>query len=128
MAVRVESMARPVLASDTRGLFVALLEAQNGTPRELVDALARRDDLAIYLRAWLRRWDRPIRFWEPGNVAEVIDRRRGDQALTEALTEAFAQAGPPEREPWLRERMKRRGGPSEAHSARWPSLATLVAR
>lgn len=108
VAVRVETAARERPATDTRGMFVALLDAQNGVPVELVAALASRDDVAPFVRAWLVRWDRPIRFWEPSNVAEVIDRRRSDHALTEALMDALAQGGPDEREPWLRARMRLR--------------------
>lgn len=108
VAVRVETAVRERHATDTRGMFVALLDAQNGVPVELVTALAAKDDVAPFVRAWLGRWDRPIRFWEPNNVAEVIDRRRSDHALTEALLDALAFEGPPEREPWLRARMRLR--------------------
>jgi hypothetical protein len=108
VAVRVETAARERPATDTRGMFVALLDAQNGVPVELVAALASRDDVAPFVRAWLVRWDRPNRFWEPNNVVEVIDRRRSDHAHTEALMDALAQGGPDEREPWLRARMRLR--------------------
>jgi hypothetical protein len=108
VAVRVESAAAEQLASDTRGLFVALLDAQNGAPAPVLAALVGKDDLAPFLRAWLARWVRPIRFWEPNNVAELIDRRSRDAELTAVLAEALAGEGPTDRETWLRARLKLR--------------------
>jgi hypothetical protein len=103
-AVRVTTAAKEAVAPTTRGLFTALLDSQAGAPREIVEALVDRPDLASCVRAWLDRWDRPIRFWEPNNVAIVVDRRRGDPELTEVFEGALATEGPPERNDWPPER------------------------
>lgn len=114
-AVRVVSPAKEPVAITTRGLFTALLDAQNGAPREVVDALVQRDDVATCVRAWLERWDRPIRFWEPNNVQLVVDGRLHDAELTDALGEALAGEGPAERSDWLRDRMRvRAAGPKRS--------------
>lgn len=106
VAVRLVTAARETPATSTRGLFGALLDAQPCAPVELVRTLAIRDDLAEHVEAWLSRWDRPIRFWEPGNVGEVVDRRREDPALTRVLRAALDPQAPPERQAWLEARLR----------------------
>ena len=108
VAVRLITAAREAMATSTRGLFGALLDAQPHAPEPLVATLATRDDVAAHVRAWLARWDRPIRFWEPDNVGEVVDRRRHDEALTEVLHDASHPEALPEREAWVRARLRLR--------------------
>lgn len=108
VAVRVIAAAPEALATSTRGLFAALLDAQPHAPEPLVATLAAREDLAALVRAWLARWDGPIRFWEPGNVGEVVDRRRDDPTLTAVLREAWAPEPAPERDAWLQARLRLR--------------------
>lgn len=108
IAVRVIAAAREALATSTRGLFAALLDAQPHASEPLITTLAGREDLAELVRAWLAAWDRPIRFWEPGNVGEVIDRRRHDPTLTAVLRDASGPEAAPEREAWLQARLRLR--------------------
>ena len=105
-AVRVVEAAEEEVADTTRGLFAALLDAQSGAPLPIVDALVDRPDLAASVAAWLERWDRPIRFWEPDNVAVVVDRQGANAAITQVLREALE--GAPERTEWVRERLRLR--------------------
>jgi hypothetical protein len=109
-AVRVIEAAREPIAGTTRGLFTALLDAQNGASRDVVAALVERDDVGACVAAWLERWDRPIRFWEPDNVALVVDARRDDEAITRSLRAAIGSEGPPERTRWVRDRLRVREG------------------
>jgi hypothetical protein len=109
VSVRVVAAAREEPATSTRGLFGALLDAQPHAPESIVAALALCDDVANHVRAWLERWDRPIRFWEPGNVSEVVDRRPHDAALTEVLSTALHPAAPLERQQWVQARLRLRG-------------------
>jgi hypothetical protein len=105
-AVRVVTAAKQPVAEDTRGLFAALLDAQKGAPLDLVEALAARDDVGAFVRAWLERWDKPVRFWEPNNVAEVVDRRHRDDALTMMLVSMLTSGAPPERDAWVHARLR----------------------
>jgi hypothetical protein len=105
-AVRVVEAAKEEVAGTTRGLFTALLDAQSGAPLPIVDALVDRPELAACVAAWLERWDRPIRFWEPNNVAVVVDRQRADAAITHVLRGALD--GAPERTEWVQARLRLR--------------------
>lgn len=107
-AVRVVEAAREVPATSTRGLFAALLDAQPRAPAALVSSLALRDDVAAHVGAWLDRWNGRIRFWEPDNVGEVVDRRRDDESLTRVLRDALEPDAPPERRAWVEARLRQR--------------------
>ncbi len=108
VAVRIEQAVPARLATDARGLFAALLDAQDGAPPVLLERLAARDDLAPLVGAWLSRWDRAIRFWEPDNVAALVDRRPRDEALSQVLVLANDAKGPADRTAWLHARLLRR--------------------
>jgi hypothetical protein len=108
VAVRVVVAATEELAATTRGLFAALLDAQAGASVELVERVASCDDLADFVGAWLDRWSGPVRFWEPDNVAAVVDRRRDDVELGETLELALARGGLDERQTWLLARLELR--------------------
>lgn len=105
VAVRVVAAATEELASTTRGLFTALLDAQPAASRELVDRVASRDDVADFVGAWLERWSDRVRFWEPDNVAAVVDRRREDVELDGILELALARGGVHDRQAWLQARL-----------------------
>jgi len=107
-AVRVLQAAAPIHEGKTAALFSELLDAQHAVPRALIEALVARDDVHEHVRSWIERWDRPIRFWEPNNVAALLDTRRSDAQLTAVLEHALELPHYDDRLTWTLARLRAR--------------------